>query len=200
MRQEHSGLKFATVLEEHNFPANKHISELNWWCNRFAEYGLAPKVNGDHAGNLSFRTPIGFIITAAGADLGNLNESDFIEVMDADSITKRVIARGSKEPSSESVLHHAVYKSRPDINAVFHGHDEMILKYYLQLDLPATQQEQPSGSTELMKEVRRVIATWNYIVIINHGFLSFGKTIEKTGRLVIKQHDRAVKWQQSLAH
>ncbi len=200
MRQNHSSLKFTTIFEENNFHTNKNIPELIQWCKKFAEYGLVPKDDGEYAGNFSFRTPIGFIITAAGADLGNLDDSDFIEVMGADSVTKRVIARGSKEPSSESVLHHAVYQNRLDVKAVFHGHDEIVLKYALQLDLPVTRQEQPFGSTELMKEVRRILAAWNYVVIKNHGFLSIGKTIEETGKLAIKQHDRAVKWQQSSAH
>ncbi len=187
------------MLEENNFPPNNKIPELNQWCKKFAEYGLAPKNEKEYAGNLSFRTPIGFIITAAGTNLGNLDGSDFIEVLGADSFTKRVIARGSKQPSSESILHYAVYQHRKDINAIFHGHDEIILNCSQELDLPVTRHEKPFGSNELMQEVMRILAACNYVVLKNHGFLALGRTLEETGRLAIQQHEKAVEWQQSTA-
>ncbi|MCK5329844.1 MAG: class II aldolase/adducin family protein [Candidatus Marinimicrobia bacterium] len=192
MTKDDSQPKFTTVFEERKAPSNRNIPELIRWCKIFADHGLAPKENGNYAGNLSFRTPLGFIITASGADMGHLDENDFTEVFSTESVTKRVIVRGLKEPSSESILHDAVYQYRKDANAVFHGHDELVLKYYQQLDLPITQLEQPFGTIELMKEVRRILCARNYIVIKNHGFLSLGIDLEEAGREALRYHCKAV--------
>ncbi len=193
MSEEYSGVKFKTIFKEKKKLKNEGIEELNNWCKSFSELDLAPEVAGGYAGNLSFRIPGGFVITAAGADLGNLSDEDFVEVIGVDMNLKQIFVCGLKEPSSESFLHHAIYMKRQDIFAVFHGHDELVLKYNDKLNFPVTENEQPYGSMELMDEVVKILDNLNYILIKNHGFLSLGETMSDAGNDAVLQHQKALK-------
>jgi ribulose-5-phosphate 4-epimerase/fuculose-1-phosphate aldolase len=192
MSEIYSGTKFKTIFKEKKVLNNKKISELTKYCNKFTELGLAPFVDGGHAGNLSFRTENGFIITAAGTDLAKTSEEDFVEVINVNNSEVTVI--GTKEPSSETLMHNAIYQKRPDINAIFHGHDKAVMEN--PQELPITEKEQPYGSLELVQEVIKLLNTLNentnYIIIKNHGILSLGKTMEQAGNLAIETHNKAI--------
>ena len=192
MSESYKGTKFETVFEGKTV---SHVSsnELLEWCSKFSKSGLAPKSGLSCAGNLSFRTFDGFVITAAGADLNDISEDDLVEVIGVDISARKVFAKGFKEPSSESFLHHEIYQRRYDVNAVFHGHDELIFKNNDKLSLPVTKEEQPYGSIALMFEVVKVLENLNYILIRNHGFLSFGNTMEEAGKQALKKHYDALK-------
>lgn len=191
MPESYTGTKFKTVFKKKQKINNENIPELDFWCKKFSGLGLAPAVSGGYAGNLSFRTSAGFIITAAGADLGSLSGKDFIELLDVCADKKTVFVKGLKEPSSESFLHHEIYMKKPGINAVFHGHDGLVLKHGIKLNLPVTKREQPYGSMELVKEVFEILNNFNYILMRNHGFLSLGKTMEEAGNAAVLNHRRA---------
>ena len=193
MSSQYIGTKFQTVFKDKKAIKNKNISILIKWCNQFAELGLSPKLMGGFGGNLSFRTEQGFIITASGVNLKNLSENDFVEVIEADILSKKVVVNGTKLPSSESLLHYNVYSQRPEINAVFHGHDEKVLQKCKQLKLPTTKQEQPYGSVELIEEVEKILQNNFYIVLKNHGFLSLGETMERAGNLALQIHRSSAK-------
>ena len=193
MSSQYIGTKFQTVFKDKNVIENENISTLMKWCNKFAELGLSPKLIGGFGGNLSFRTEQGFIITASGANLKNLSENDFVEVIEADILSKKVVVNGTKLPSSESLLHYYVYSQRPEINAVFHGHDEDVLQKCNQLKLPITKQEQAYGSIELIEEVEKILQNQFYLVLKNHGFLSLGETMERAGNLALQIHRSSAK-------
>jgi len=171
---------------------HKEIERLKFWGKKFTELNLAPKIKGGFAGNLSFRTLDGFIITASGANLDKLNDDDFVKVKDVDIPLKQIFVCGLKIPSSESFLHSAIYVKRKDINAVFHGHDKLVLKFNNRLKFPITEKEQPYGSTELVKEMVKILDNYNYILIKEHGFISLGKTIDEAGNNAIEQHKKAI--------
>ena len=171
MSSQYIGTKFQTVFKDKNAIKNDNISTLIKWCNKFAEFGLSPKLVGGFGGNLSFRTVEGFIITASGVNLKNLSENDFVEVIEADILLKKILVNGTKLPSSESLLHYYIYSQRLEINAVFHGHDEKVQQKCEQMKLPITEQEQPYGSVELIEEVGKILQNHFYLVLKNHGFL-----------------------------
>ncbi len=87
-----------------------------------------------------------------------------------------------KDPSSESMLHHEIYKMRPDVNAIFHGHSGLLLK---RGNLPTTKEEKAYGSIELVKEVSKILNKGNLLLMKNHGFLSLGKSMEEAGKLAL---------------
>ena len=182
------GPRFQTVFQSKEIPHHPAATNLIKWGRRLAELDLAPQQGNAYAGNLSFRAPSGFIITAAGADLGNLTDDDLVLVVEAKQDPHSVTVHGTKEPSSESFLHHAIYDAKPQVQAVFHGHDELILQYAQEIRLPVTAREQPYGSLELVKEVLQVLGTHNYIVIRNHGFIASGKDLDRAGNEALEKH------------
>lgn len=77
---------------------------------RCADTGLAL----GSSGNLSARTPDGFMITASAASLGELTAERLVEVNhDGTSQGK---------PSSEWHFHRDIYRARPDIHGIVHVH------------------------------------------------------------------------------
>jgi len=185
MSESYSGTKFKTIFKNKKILKSKKIKELIKWCKKFSKLGFANAANKGHPGNLSTKTSKGFIITAAGYDLGTLNKKDFVEVIKIEK--NKVYVNGIKEPSSESFIHNEVYKKRSDIKSVFHGHDKLTLK---SKSLPITKKEKPYGSISLAKEVAKVLDNNNYILIKNHGFVSLGETIEAAGDEALKQHKK----------
>ena len=179
--------KFATIFQSKNRPSHENIIKLSYWISEFIKSELMPCYGEGSFGNLSFRTQIGsnsFIITASG--LKDVNSKDnFVEITAVDFDKCLVYAKGARFPSSESLLHYAIYKQRSDINAVFHGHCEAILKQAESLNVPETLSEEPYGSLELVKSVVDIASEHNFIIIKNHGFLSFGKSMDEAGFLAL---------------
>ena len=182
---ETTGVRFKTVFLSRTPPDDERTNQLIHWARRFDRLGLAPK----SAGNLSFRTKRGFIITATGFTLGLAKKENLVEVLKIEiEHTQTVLyLRGEVVPSKESILHSGIYQSRPKMNAVFHIHDQLVIELADELKLPCTQGEQPRGSYELAEEVNRVLGLaedTKYLVLRNHGIVAMGETLEEAGRLV----------------
>ncbi len=97
-----------------------------------------------------------------------------------------VYVKGKVVPSKESVIHSGIYESRPEMNAVFHIHDQLVVGLADELKLPCTEGEQPRGSYELAKEVQRMLSLRKdarYLVLRNHGVVAVGETMAAAGRL-----------------
>jgi L-fuculose-phosphate aldolase len=72
------------------------------------------------SGNLSRRTPGGFLITPSGLPYAEMKPDDVVEVA-ADG----AVLNGTRKPSSEWRLHAAVYAARPEAAALVHTHSPM---------------------------------------------------------------------------
>lgn len=73
------------------------------------------------AGNLSVRAAAGgFWITASGRHKGELLSQDFIRLDQDGALLERFNERD--QPSAEASIHRAIYRSIPDVGAVFHVH------------------------------------------------------------------------------
>lgn len=68
------------------------------------------------SGNLSLRTPRGFVITPSGLPYAALTEADLVEC----GTDGAVLSKG--RPSSEWRLHAAIYRARLDAHAIVHTH------------------------------------------------------------------------------
>ena len=179
-----TGVRFETVFVSNNPPDEDRVNELIYWSRRFDELGLAPK----SAGNLSFRTKNGFIITATGVALKAAERENLVEVLKVETGKEQIVVnvRGKEVPSKESILHSGIYGLRPEINAVFHIHDLLVVELADELNLPCTEGEQPRGSYELVTEANRLLRLTTeakYIVLRNHGIISMGETLEEAGKL-----------------
>jgi len=179
-----TGVRFETLYLSKSPPCDERIDQLVYWCRRFDKLGLAPR----SAGNLSFRTKQGFIITATGLELRAVKEANLVEVVKVETDNKQTIVyvKGRMVPSKESVLHSSIYDLRSEINAVFHTHDQLVVELADELKLPCTEGEQPRGSHELVKEVQRMLRLMKdvrYLVLRNHGVIAMGETMEAAGSL-----------------
>jgi len=170
------GVKFRTVFISHEPPADPRLAELAEWTHRLAGRGVLATAMG----NLSVRTSTGLIITPTGTDPAMITPEQFVEVLRVDIAARELTVRGRTKPSSESMLHAAIYGERPDVHAIFHGHDLRVLA----ADLPATEHEQPYGTPALVQEVLRVAARHDFFNMRNHGFVSIGKNMDEAGQRI----------------
>lgn len=173
------GTKFKTVFTGKQPPADPRVDELVRWCRRFAELGLAP----GGSGNMSFRSPAGFIVSRTAGHLGLINADEFVEVTKADIEKKELTVTGAHEPSSESMMHAAIYAERPDVGAVFHGHHDRILSQGERLGLAITEREQPYGTPEFVREILKILGKNSFFLMRNHGFTALGKNMDEAGRI-----------------
>lgn len=143
-------------------------------------------------GNLSVRIPgeNAFAITPSNYDYLKMTAED-ICVLDM-NLTPLT---GSRKPSIESGMHAAVYKVRPDVNAIIHTHQVYPSTLaIINEPIPALFDEQvqllgrsveiipyaPSGSVELADKVSsRINEYGNAYIMANHGALLFGCDLER---------------------
>jgi len=175
-------IRFNTVFVSDKISVDAKIVELKDWSEQFQKNGLTPEVEGNYTGNLSFRSGEGFVITASGLkNKENLADDCFVYVKDYDKKSNTFYVEGKKKPSSESIMHHLIYETCKDINAVFHGHNDTIVTNAEKLKLPVTEKEYESGTIELAKEGLKVLGDNKVIVLKNHGFVSLGTTMKEAG-------------------
>ncbi len=191
MPEQYEGVKFKTVFAGSSVSEapTRQLKELVGWCRRFSDLMLV----ATEAGNLSFRLGDGFVITPSGKSKAELSPDDLVEVVNCDIEKREVTVHGPSEPSSESMLHWLVYKSRSDVNAVFHLHDFDVLEKRYELRLKSTAKAMPYGTVELANEVTFALGkNENYILISNHGTLSVGRRMDEAGELALDMHQRAL--------
>jgi L-fuculose-phosphate aldolase len=180
MPEGYVGTKFQTIYASREPPCDARIDELVKWCRRFAELGIVGKAMG----NVSFRTANGFIISPTGTDPATIASRQFVEVIKTDSAARELTVRGAGEPSSESMMHAAIYDVRLEINAVFHAHNDALLAAAARLGLAVTEREQPYGTPDLAREILKILYGHHFFIMRNHGFVSLGRTMEDAGRQV----------------
>lgn len=103
-----------------------------------------------------------------------------------------VYASGTKEPSSESRFHFAIYNQRKDVNAVFHGHSKEILSSVDILRVPETKEKVSYGSMELVQSILEILDNEFFLLIKGHGFVSLGKTMKEAGELALRMHNKCL--------
>lgn len=185
-------VQFETKFINKNLPKDRKIAYLIKWGKRFKELGIAPKT----LGNLSFRTKSGFIITGTGTKLGELRPEDLVEVLEIKKENDKftVYCRGKIIPSMETIFHNEIYKIRPEINAIFHLHDRLVLEKGDKLKIPCTEREQPPGSYLLAEEIKKILKERkgiNYLLLKNHGVVSLGRNLAESRKLLILFHEKA---------
>jgi ribulose-5-phosphate 4-epimerase/fuculose-1-phosphate aldolase len=165
------------------------------WCRKFQQRGLTPVYDQGTYGNLSFSVEPdvaqNFIIT--GTKLGlkdDLTNRSFAEVVRCDEREKIIYAHG-REPSSEAFLHYFIYKERPDVNAIFHGHCGVILDAAQSLGIPQTAKEEPFGTLALARAVQEILGNNTFLIMNNHGFISLGRDMEEAGATALDYQRRA---------
>jgi ribulose-5-phosphate 4-epimerase/fuculose-1-phosphate aldolase len=190
-------IKYRPVQRDRRPHRHEGMEELARWCRTFDEEGMAPVEGGASAGNLSFRTLTGFVITPTRTHLkSELSWDRFAEVVRSNWLDYEVHYLGTAPPSSDVFLHDRIYRARPDVQAVFHGHDDVVLAQAgtlgREFDIVVTPREIEFGTREDAEETARTLGARDYLIRRGHGFLSVGRTMAEAGERAVKIHRRAV--------
>ncbi len=190
--EKHGGVKFLTEFLGQAVPCDPRLEELKFWCGEFHRLNFAPPYGEFSQGNLSFRLKKdedAFVIT--GSQVGwkdRLSDDKFVTVTGCDLSRGVVYATGLRDPSSESMMHFAIYRRRPDVQAVFHGHSREVLSCPGELAIRETREKRPYGSLELVESVLEVLDEEMFVILKKHGFVSLGGTMRDAGELAIRIH------------
>ena len=133
-------IRFNISFVSDQVPRDTRIEELKEWSEKFQKNGLTPEIEGNYTGNLSFKSKEGFVITASGLkSKENLSNDCFVYVKNYGEQSNTVYVEGSRQPSSEALMHYLIYKTRKEVNAVFHGHNDTIIMNAEKLGFPVTE-------------------------------------------------------------
>jgi L-ribulose-5-phosphate 4-epimerase len=157
---------------------------------KMAEKGLVLGTSG----NVSLRLPVGdgpgLLAITPTSRYYDLLTPDEIPVIDFE--TEPV--EGDLPPSSESLMHIAIYRARPAIQAVIHAHSIYASALAVaHLKIPAILDDQvsciggeigladyaPSGSDELVGNVLSALGDKNAVLLMNHGTLGIGRGLRE---------------------
>ncbi|OHA47957.1 MAG: hypothetical protein A2806_02695 [Candidatus Terrybacteria bacterium RIFCSPHIGHO2_01_FULL_48_17] len=188
-----SVVKFRTIFRGSNPRGTPYVEEAIFSCREAKRRGLAPGTSG----NVSVRTPRGFLISVANTALGTIKQNEFVEVVGLERTPLELVVYvyGKQEPSSETPLHWAIYQARPDVGAILHLHDDFVRSvpaYFL--DIPFTWTQQQSGTWALVQEVLFLLRQHpnaQYFILQGHGVVSTGKTAEAAIKQAVKIHRKA---------
>ena len=139
-------------------------------------------------GNISIRLDDNTILTTPKSVSKGFMTTDMMVVVDLDGRK----LRGTRDASSELLMHLEVYKNRPDVHAVVHAHpptatgfavagiplDRAVLAEVITTlgSIPIAEYGTPS-TPELPAAVRRYIKAHDGLLLANHGALTIGPDV-----------------------
>ena len=139
-------------------------------------------------GNISIRLDDSTILTTPKSVSKGFMTADMMVVVDLDG--KKI--RGTRDASSELLMHLEVYKNRPDVRAVVHAHpptatgfavagiplDRAVLAEVVTTlgSIPIAEYGTPS-TPELPAAVRKYIKAYDGLLLANHGALTIGPDV-----------------------
>lgn len=186
--EKYQGVKFKYRQTGESFHYDRRLTTLNSWAYLFSQLGLTP-VHADGAyGNQSYRTgSTSFLITRSGmTPTEQLIPENYSHVVRCDGAENTFITEGKAVPSSESLLHSALYSALPNINAILHGHSQLINTYAAALKIPVTRTFFPYGTPELAESAVALLdGTLQFFILKDHGFVALGEDIDSAGKLTL---------------
>jgi L-ribulose-5-phosphate 4-epimerase len=149
------------------------------------------------SGNISVRCPgeAVALITPSARDFHFITERDLVRVhLESGS------AKGRWKPSSEWRLHAAIYKARPDVNAIVHFHPTwasavavarktipVLIDEAADIGPIPTVPYASSGSEELAENAAQGLSTGNNAVLLaNHGAVAVGRDLWEATRRALE--------------
>lgn len=159
-----------------------------------ARYGLRMASCGLVAGtwgNISARVPKEelFVVTPSGLPYTELAGKDMVVLN-----MRGEVVDGEHRPSSEYMLHCAIYQARPDVNAIMHTHSlyasalavarkpiPPILEDLVQMvggGVPIAPYAR-AGTPELAQVTAATLGSLGAVLLANHGAVGVGRTLEE---------------------
>lgn len=161
------------------------------------------------SGNVSARTEAGFLITPSGLPYAQTTPEDLIEL----SLDGAVLS-GGRKPSSEWPFHLAIYKARPEAQAIVHTHSPRATA------LSATRRGIPAfhymialcggadvrcaeyatfGTPELAENAVRALEGRKAVLLANHGVIALGASLAGAHQIVAEVENLAGQYLDILA-
>lgn len=177
----HSGSILNTERTEREL--RRQLSRFSRWLYRL---GFAPGTSG----NLSVKLPFNdgrILATPTGCSKALLRPSDMV-VVDRDGH----FLSGTRNVTSEIGMHIAVYRGRPDVNAVVHAHPPIATGFAscgLALDAPLCAElimtlgkiplapYATTGTDEVGASLEPLLRDHDAILMANHGLVTYGKDL-----------------------
>ncbi|MEI8121876.1 MAG: class II aldolase/adducin family protein [bacterium] len=179
------------------------LGGLNRWRDILFELKLVGQysegdLKGVGYGNLSLRTPDGFIITAtrtgALARLGSEHYTEITAVDLAHNTVDFLAATPDTTPSSECMTHAMFYKADAGIGAVLHAHHLDVWKRILN-HVPTTAPEVEYGTPAMANEILRLYRETELPLIKvaamaghEEGFIAFGRDLDEAGAILLSAY------------
>ena len=157
-------------------------------------------------GNISVRVGEHLVMTPSGVSKGRMTP-DMLLVTDLEGN----VLEGNRHPTSEGKMHLAVYRHRPDVNAVVHAHPPVSTAfaacrrgletpYLVELvvglgTVPCTRSFAMLSTEEVPESVIPYLPDHNAVLLANHGALTWGgdlweafdrmETVEHTAKILM---------------
>ena len=184
----YTGIKFVCTNMGPIFPYDERLTVLNTWAHILAELGLTPIHSAGAYGNQSYRAGTqSMIITKSGmVPEQNLRVENYVLIEDFDQFSGKFKTWGVGDPSSESILHAAIYTHSPGTGAILHGHSKLLEQFAKQLGIRVTPDFHPYGTAALADSAVQLLTDGDSLIILkNHGFVAVGNDIATAGKLVL---------------
>lgn len=177
-------LPFNAVCEKeenmYNNLENKLFKDLRLYGKSCKEIHVCPSC----AGCIAERTQEGILISATGADLGNLQPSDMVLIKKY--VNDDIHYEGVKKPSSESILAWNLLSNREVGTKLIHCHCSKIT-YSTKFKNNSTEDYFLSTNSEQVKEVKNILDKEEFATLKLHGQVFIGKSFESIiGKIVSK--------------
>lgn len=161
------------------------------------------------SGNVSARTEAGFLITPSGLPYAQTLPDDLIEL----SLDGMVLS-GARKPSSEWPFHAAIYRARPEAQAIVHTHSPRATA------LSCTRRGIPAfhymialcggadircadyatfGTPELAENAVRALEGRKAVLLANHGVIALGASLAGAHQIVAEVENLAGQYLDILA-
>jgi ribulose-5-phosphate 4-epimerase/fuculose-1-phosphate aldolase len=191
--ETYSGIKFSCTFASPDFTSQDSLLTLNTWAYLLSQLGLAPVHPEGAFGNFSARTGShSFYISKTGmVPEKRFLAENFCHIIDYDLSLREITAEGRHQPSSESLLHAALYQHNDATRAILHGHCQLLGDFAGELQLPETDSFVPYGTVELAESAVAIAAQGSsFFLLKNHGFVALGQDVEGAGRLTLDHFGR----------
>lgn len=150
---------------------------------RLYEKGLVAAAEG----NISVRVPGGEMVTASGLSKGFLTAEQIVFIDEQGHAPQ-----GAPAASSETLMHTAIYRLRPDVQAIVHAHPPAATAFavaQIPLDAPILAESvlllgrvpvvayQAPGTADLAHAVAQALGEGHAALLANHGAITIGRTL-----------------------
>lgn len=167
--------------------------------------GLAP----NRSGNVSCRFDGGLLITPSGVPYAEMCAADIVALNLAS-----VVRSGTRTPSSESPFHTAIYRTRPDAEAIVHTHSPQatalacarrgIPAFHYMIALAGgpgirCAEYATFGTQALAENALRGLEGRQAVLLANHGVIAIGATLEAAYEVACEVENLAGQYLQMLA-